>query len=96
MRRSWPPGGTLAQYEQSDAEPGHLPEHSPFRPGAAGGRLQLRRQHIREPSVRWQSFVECCRSVGIGLGDVRLGGVVLRCRRAARITAETHQHQAQL
>ena len=47
MRRSWPPGGTLAQYEQSDAVPARLPEHSPVRPGAAGGRLQLRRQRIR-------------------------------------------------
>jgi hypothetical protein len=95
MRRSWPPGGRLAQYEQSDAEPPRLPGHSPFRPGAAGGRLRLRRQRIRESSVRRQSFVECRRSVGVRLGDVDLGGVVLRCGRAARITAGTHQHQAE-
>jgi len=90
MRRCWPPGGTLAQYEQSDAEPARLPGRSPVRPGAAGGRLQLQRQRIRESIVGWQPVVEHCRSVG-----VRLGGVVLRCRRAARITAGTHQHQAQ-
>jgi hypothetical protein len=94
MRRSWPPGGTLAQYEQSHADPALLPGHSPFRPGAAGGSMRLRRQRIREPSVRRQSFLECRRSVGVRLDDVRLGGVVLRCRRAARITAGTHQHQA--
>jgi hypothetical protein len=95
MRRSWPPGGTLMRYEQTDAVPARLPKHSPVRPGAAGGRLQLRRQRVRWPSVRWRSFVECRLSVGIGLGDVRLGGVVFRCRRAARITAGTHQHQAE-